>query len=93
MLTILDSTSEEKNYSEAQGVPAVDFPGRVIESFLMNHPGSFCTDCLAQILEIPAGQVSMAIRRLQDVKGFRSEPGVCSECRRKVSVIKAELAG
>ena len=84
---------EQKRSSQAQGVPEVDFPGRVIESFLLNHPGSFCADCLAQILEIPAGQVSMVIRRLQDVGGFRWEGGICSQCRRRVSVIRAVIAG
>ena len=71
----------------------MEFPGRAIEAYLTTHPGSFCADCLARTLGLPAGQVSMVMHRLQSTPGFRSETGLCSECRRKVSVIKADLAG
>jgi hypothetical protein len=71
----------------------VELPGRAIETYLTTHPGQFCADCLARTVGLPAGQVSMVMRRLQETRGFRAETGVCSECRRKVSVIKAVLAG
>ena len=71
----------------------MDFPGKVVESFLRHHPGSFCADCLAQILELPAGQISMVIRRLQDAADFRSEAAICSQCHRRVSVVRGTAAG
>ena len=64
-------------------------PGVVIETFLRNHPESYCVDCLSRKLDIPAGQVSMAARRLQDTGGFSFEAGQCSQCRRRISVIQA----
>ena len=70
----------------------MELPGRAVETYLTSHPDSFCADCLARTVGLPAGQVSMVMRRLHD-RGFRSETGVCSECRRKVSVIRAERAG
>jgi len=71
----------------------VELPGRAIETFLTTHPAAFCADCLAKRVGLPAGQVSMVMHRLQGAPGFRSEADLCSECRRKVSVIKADLAG
>ena len=67
-------------------------PGNVIETFLRNHPDAFCTDCLSRKLDIPAGQVSMVARRLQDTGGFSAGPAVCSQCRRQLWVIRAVTA-
>ena len=67
-------------------------PGVVIETFLRNHPESYCVDCLSRKLDIPAGQVSMAARQLQDTGGFTFETGACSQCRRRISVIQAVRA-
>jgi hypothetical protein len=67
----------------------VKLPGVVIETFLRNHPESYCIDCLSRKLEIPAGQVSMVARRLQDTAGFTAGPGVCTQCRRQLSVVRA----
>ena len=64
-------------------------PGIVVETFLRNHPESYCVDCLSRKLDIPAGQVSMVVRRLQDAGGFSAGPGVCVQCRRQISVIRA----
>jgi len=71
----------------------VKLPGGAIETFLRNHPESYCVDCLSRKLDIPAGQVSMAARRLQDTGGFSAGHGVCAQCRRQLSVIKAMTAG
>jgi hypothetical protein len=71
----------------------VKLPGIVIETFLRNHPERYCVDCLSRKLDIPAGQVSMAVRRLADTPGFVAGPGACSQCRRHLSVIQAVLAG
>ena len=68
-------------------------PGVVIETFLRSHPESVCVDCLAQSLDMPAGQVSMVVRRLQGTLGFTGEVGFCSRCRQQRSVIKAAAAG
>jgi len=67
----------------------VKLPGIVVETFLRNHPESYCVDCLSRKLDIPAGQVSMIVRRLQDGGGFSAGPGSCSQCRRQISVIRA----
>ncbi len=64
-------------------------PGIVVETFLRNHPENYCIDCLSRKLDIPAGQVSMVVRRLQDSDGFTAGPGVCTQCRRQISVIRA----
>ena len=71
----------------------VKLPSAVIETFLRSHPESFCIDCLAQALDMPAGQVSMVARRLQDTLGFSMATGACSQCRRQRSVIRAAAAG
>ncbi|HEU5193941.1 MAG TPA: hypothetical protein VFW70_04300 [Methylomirabilota bacterium] len=69
-------------------------PGTVIETFLRNHPESYCVDCLSHKLDVPAGQISMAVRRLQDTEGFSAGPGTCTQCRRQISVIRAiRIAG
>ena len=64
-------------------------PGTVIETFLRNHPESYCIDCLSRKLDIPAGQVSMVVRRLQDTGGFGAGPGACAQCRLHISVIRS----
>ena len=69
--------------------PTVKLPSVVIETFLRNHPESYCIDCLSRKLDIPAGQVSMAAHRLQETGGFSFETGACSQCRRRLSVIQA----
>ena len=71
------------------GVETVKLPGVVIETFLRNHPESYCIDCFSRKLDIPGGQVSMAARRLQETGGFSFETGTCSQCRRQLSVIQA----
>jgi hypothetical protein len=71
----------------------VKLPSAVIETFLRSHRESFCVDCLAQGLDMPAGQVSMVVRRLQDTLGFSVATGPCSLCRRQRSVIRAAAAG
>lgn len=71
----------------------MQLPGDTIETFLRQHPGSFCADCLAEMLDIPAGQVSMVAHRLQDALGFFCAHSVCSHCRRKRFVVKAVAAG
>ena len=64
-------------------------PGIVVETFLRNHPESYCVDCLSRKLDIPAGQVSMVVRRLHDSGGFSAGHGSCAQCRRQISVIRA----
>ena len=71
----------------------MEFPARSIATYLATHPASYCADCLARALGLPAGQVSMVMHRLRDAQGFRAETGFCADCRRKVSVIRAVLAG
>ena len=71
----------------------MEFPIRSIATYLMAHPGSHCADCLAAALGLPAGQVSMVMPRLGDAGSFRAETGLCADCRRKVSVIRAVQAG
>jgi len=71
----------------------VRLPSAVIETFLRNHPEPYCVDCLSRKLDIPAGQVSMVMRRLEDSWAFSVVPGDCAYCRRRVSVIKIVAAG
>ena len=71
----------------------MELPTRSIATYLTAHPDSYCADCLAGALGLPAGQVSMVMHRLGDAGAFRAEIGRCVECRRKVSVIRALLAG
>ena len=68
-------------------------PGVVIETFLRNHPDAFCTDCLSRKLDVPAGQVSMVVRRLQESGGFSARYGVCAQCRGERMTIKAVTLG
>ena len=71
----------------------MELPARSITTYLTTHPGSHCADCLARAIGLPAGQVSMVMRRLREAGDFRTETGSCTDCRRKVSVIRAGLAG
>lgn len=68
-------------------------PSAVIETFLRNHPEPYCVDCLSRKLDIPGGQVSMVMRRLQDSGAFSITVGACAHCRRDVYVIKAVVQG
>jgi hypothetical protein len=70
----------------------VRLPGIVIETFLRNHPDPYCVDCLSRKLDIPGGQVSMVMRRLQDSGSFSVTLGACAVCRRSLYVIKAIVA-
>jgi hypothetical protein len=67
----------------------MDPPGRLIEQFLATHPGYFCVDCLAEVLGIPVGQISMVIHRLKTSSAFTSQTGLCSRCGRRAPVIQA----
>ena len=61
----------------------------MIEEFLKAHPGYFCTACLASLLNIPAGQVSMLSRRLDLAGSFQTDRAPCSACHRTRLVLKA----
>ena len=65
----------------------MDPPGRVIESFLRTHGGYFCVDCLTRVLDIPGGQISMILRRLQQSGSCRAQIGTCSHCGRRMPVV------
>lgn len=67
----------------------MDSPSRVIEHFLGSHPGYFCVECLTRALEIPGGQISMVIRRLQLAGTCRAQIGTCGRCGRRVPVVTA----
>jgi hypothetical protein len=68
----------------------MDAPYRLIDQFLREHPDFYCVDCLADAIEVPPGQVSMAMRRLlAGEAAFASRMGTCSRCARRRTVIKA----
>jgi len=67
----------------------MDAPYQLIDTFLRQHPGSICTDCLAGAINVPPSQVSMATQRLRQDEAFALKVGVCSRCRAERTVIKA----
>ena len=63
--------------------------GRGIEDFLWRADAFFCVDCLADAVDLPPSQVSMAAQRLRLDKAYAAGLGACSRCGRTRSVIKA----
>ena len=66
----------------------MDSRRRVIEEFLIAHPGSFCADCIALAVDIPARQVSMIRQRLVSQGRLSAVHAACSACLRKRIVVK-----
>jgi hypothetical protein len=67
----------------------MDSHGRLIEQFLRTHPGSFCVECLASALGLPAAQVSMARHQIALAGDFHWVRATCSGCRHTRIVIEA----
>ena len=65
-------------------------PYQLIGQFLREHPDVFCVDCLAEAIEAPPSQVSMATQRLlADEAALAARLDVCSRCARRRIVIRA----
>ena len=62
----------------------------VVIKFLREHPTFVCAECLASKLEVPILPTTMITLGLHQADGFQTADGVCSQCRRRVRVIKAE---
>lgn len=58
----------------------------LIKSYLQTHPGYVCVSCLAQFIDVPAGQISMLRHQL---RGLQVELGPCSRCRSTQIVMKS----
>jgi DNA-binding transcriptional ArsR family regulator len=61
----------------------------LIARFLRRHPGEVCVDCLADAIDLPPSQVSMAMQRLVFGGAFAARLGVCSRCNHQRTVLKA----
>ena len=61
----------------------------LIADFLRRHPDEVCVDCLADAIDLPPSQVSMAVQRLTFGGSFAARLGVCSRCQHHRTVVKA----
>jgi hypothetical protein len=61
----------------------------LIAGFLRRHPGEVCVDCLADAVDLPPSQVSMAMQGLTFGGAFAARHGVCSRCHHQRTVVKA----
>jgi hypothetical protein len=67
----------------------VDPQHELIADFLTRHPDEVCLDCLADAIDLPPSQVSMAMQRLTFGGAFAARLGICSRCRHRRTVVKA----
>jgi hypothetical protein len=67
----------------------VDSQHDLIAEFLRRHPGEVCADCLADAIDLPPSQVSMAMQRLTFGGGFAARLGMCCRCHHRRTVVKA----
>lgn len=61
----------------------------LIAAFLGRHPDEVCLDCLADAIDLPPSQVSMAMQRLTFGGAFATRLGICSRCQHRRTVVKA----
>jgi hypothetical protein len=61
----------------------------LIAEFLRCHPAEVCVDCLADAIDLPPSQVSMATQRLAFDGAFAARLGICSRCHHQRTVVKA----
>jgi DNA-binding transcriptional ArsR family regulator len=67
----------------------VDPQHDLIAEFLHRHPGEVCVYCLADAIDLPPSQVSMAMQRLTFGGAFAARLGICSRCHHRRTVVKA----
>lgn len=63
-----------------------DWQRQLIRNYLQTHPQYVCVSCLAQFIDVPAGQISMLRHQLT---GLKVELGLCSRCRSTQIVMKS----
>jgi hypothetical protein len=61
----------------------------LIAAFLRRHPDEVCVDCLADAIDVPPSQVSMAMQRLTFGGACAARIGVCSRCHHQRTVVRA----
>jgi hypothetical protein len=69
-----------------EGGAQMDWQRHLIRSYLQTHPGYVCVGCLAQYIDVPAGQISMLRHQLV---GLEVQMGICSRCRSTQIVMKS----
>jgi hypothetical protein len=67
----------------------VDPPHEPIASFLQRHPDDICVGCLADAIDLPPSQVSMALQRLTFAGALTARLAICSRCQQRRTVVSA----
>ena len=60
-----------------------------VTAFLRKHPDCFCDDCLAELLQLPAKEVTLTTLGIGDGKSFDGTFAVCSRCQRRTWTVRA----